>query len=344
MFTIVDTAIGALLLHQATTTLLFNNGTILGVSGLLRQLLNTRSLVSVLFFTGMALSYIVMNTLAPEVLPKYPLLRWDQGSILFTLLTSILVGWGTKVRLPNSEMQNDVLTVEKGCGGCTSGHMLCGLSRLSSRSLLATTLFFTAAATTFHLTNPSLDTSVCPSGVPCYHIATSLVLNSKPLYLLLSLSALAVEIIPSLLSTSTSDEAARRTTYLLTGYTFGLGLLTSGMASPAKVQAFFAVSLFPLNLEKWDPSLTIIILLGILPNMAHIQWRGLLNAPKFAVRFEIPTKTIMDVEWRFVGGAAAFGISWGVSGVCPGPAVLRAVGQPTWGILWFAGFWGGGMI
>ena len=97
MFTSVDTAVGALLLHQATTALLFNNGSILGVSGLLRQLLNTRSLVSVLFFAGMASSYMVMSALAPEALPEYPIVEWDQRSILFTLGTSLLVGWGTKV-------------------------------------------------------------------------------------------------------------------------------------------------------------------------------------------------------------------------------------------------------
>lgn len=98
IFTIVDTAIGALLLRQATTTLLFNNGSILGVSGLLRTFISTRSLTTVLFFAGMALSYVLMSSLAPEVLPEYPIVRWDEGTILFTLVTSILVGWGITVR------------------------------------------------------------------------------------------------------------------------------------------------------------------------------------------------------------------------------------------------------
>lgn len=327
MFTLVDTTLGALLLHQATTSLLFNNGSILGVSGLLRQLLNTRSLVSVLFFAGIAFSYAIMSALAPQALPEYPTVKWDQKSILFTAVTSLLLGWGTK-----------------GCGGCTSGHMLCGLSRLSPRSLLATAIFFTTAATTFHLTNPSLATSVCPSDVSCYRTAPSLVLTSKPLFLLLSLSALGVEIIPRLLSIHVSKKAASRTTYLLAGFTFGLGLLISGMASPDKVRAFFAFSLFPLNITKWDPSLTLLILFGILPNMVHIQWRGLTKAPKFDTHFSLPTKTMKDVDVRFVLGAAAFGVAWGASGTCPGPAVLRAVGQPWWGALWLLGFWAGGLV
>lgn len=98
MFTIVDTAIGALLLHQATTTLLFNNGSILGASGLLRTFISTRSLTIVLFFAGMALSYVLMNCLAPEVLPEYPIVRWHKDTLLFTLVTSTLIGWGTTVR------------------------------------------------------------------------------------------------------------------------------------------------------------------------------------------------------------------------------------------------------
>jgi uncharacterized membrane protein YedE/YeeE len=116
------------------------------------------------------------------------------------------------------------------------------------------------------------------------------------------------------------------------------------MASPAKVQAFFAFSLFPLDITKWDPSLTLIILFGILPNIAQIQWRGFLKAPKFETKFSLPTKKMSDVDVRFVLGAAAFGVAWGASGVCPGPAVLRAVGQPWWGALWFLGFWAGGLV
>jgi hypothetical protein len=101
--------------------------------------------------------------------------------------------------------------------------MLCGLSRLSPRSLLAAAIFLTTAATSFHLTNPSLATSVCPSGTSCYRKVPSLLLKSKPLYILLSLSALGIEIMPRLLSNYASKKAASRMTYLLAGFTFGLG-------------------------------------------------------------------------------------------------------------------------
>lgn len=212
--------------------------------------------------------------------------------------------------------------------------MLCGLPRLSYRSFLATAIFFTTAAATFHFLNPSLTTSACPSNTPCNETTPSLVLKSKPLCLLLLLSALAVEKLPRLLSTYISTRRANQAIYLLCGYTFGLGLLVSGMASPAKVSAFFAFSFLPLDLTKWDPSLLMVVIFGILPNMARIRWRG----------SSLPRTTRKGVDWRFVIGAAAFGVGWGASGVCPGPAVLRALAQPTWGLLWFSGFWAGGLI
>jgi uncharacterized membrane protein YedE/YeeE len=222
--------------------------------------------------------------------------------------------------------------------------MLCGISRFSPRSFLATGIFFTAAIITFHSMNPSLSTSICPSDAPCYHPAPSLLLKSKSLFLLLCLSALSLETIPCVLSVYASKKAASKITYLLTGYIFGLGLLVSGMATPAKVQAFFAFSLFPFDITRWDPSLTLVVLFGILPNMAQIQWRRFAKAPKLADVFSLPTKTMSDVDAKFVLGAVAFGVAWGATGVCPGPAILRAVGQPLWGLLWLPGFWIGGLL
>jgi uncharacterized membrane protein YedE/YeeE len=60
--------------------------------------------------------------------------------------------------------------------------------------------------------------------------------------------------------------------------------------------------------------------------------------------FELPKKTIKDVDGRFVAGAAAFGVGWGLTGTCPGPAVLRALAQPVWGVMWLGGFWLGSRI
>jgi len=45
-----------------------------------------------------------------------------------------------------------------------------------------------------------------------------------------------------------------------------------------------------------------------------------------------------------VTGAMAFGLAWGLRGVCPGPAVLRAVLQPTWGVVEMAGYMLGNLV
>jgi len=97
-------------------------------------------------------------------------------------------------------------------------------------------------------------------------------------------------------------------------------------------------------MQHWDPSLALVILFGVLPNLVEIQMRGLTSPPEFASHFSLPTKTMVDIDVKFVLGAMAFGVGWGLSGTCPGPAVLRAFAQPVWGALWVGGFWFGGRV
>ena len=99
----------------------------------------------------------------------------------------------------------------------------------------------------------------------------------------------------------------------LAGLVFGLGLLISGMANPAKVQNF----LDPAG--SFDPSL-ICVMAGAVA-VTLIGYRLVLRRPKpvLAARFYLPAAKDIDVP--LVAGAAVFGIGWGLSGFCPGPAV-----------------------
>jgi uncharacterized membrane protein YedE/YeeE len=115
------------------------------------------------------------------------------------------------------------------------------------------------------------------------------------------------------------------------------------MASPAKVQGFFAVRFIPFDASRWDPSLSLIMLFAVIPNIIRIKWRGFEQPPRLTTRFSLPTKTMKDVDARFVLGAVAFGIAWGLTGVCPGPAIIRTFVQPVWGVLWMAGFYAGSL-
>jgi hypothetical protein len=102
MFTPIETALGAVLLHLATTTLLFDTGAILGASGLLRRLLQNpkhelANTPTMWFFAGMAAAVGLIALSTPEILPEYPAFDFDALSILRTALAGVLTGWGTKV-------------------------------------------------------------------------------------------------------------------------------------------------------------------------------------------------------------------------------------------------------
>lgn len=98
----------------------------------------------------------------------------------------------------------------------------------------------------------------------------------------------------------------------LSGLVFGLGLILSGMADPAKVLDFLDV------FGAWDPSLAFVMGGASLTAFIgyRLVWRR--SAPLVADRFDTPTATAIDAP--LLSGAAIFGIGWGIGGFCPGPA------------------------
>lgn len=109
---------------------------------------------------------------------------------------------------------------------------------------------------------------------------------------------------------------------LLAGTVFGLGLAISGMANPAKVLAFLDVA------GAWDPTLAVVMAGALL--VATPLYRVVLarQGPWFAPRFVLPAAVRVDA--RLVVGSALFGVGWGLSGLCPGPAVTDLVaGEPA---------------
>ena len=122
---------------------------------------------------------------------------------------------------------------------------------------------------------------------------------------------------------------------LIAGVIFGLGLVISGMANPAKVLNFLDVA------GSWDPSLAFVMggaIAVTLPGYALLRRRG---APLLAAQFQWPTRD--DVDARLLGGAATFGLGWGLSGFCPGPAftavALAAPGTLVFVPAMLAGMW-----
>ena len=105
---------------------------------------------------------------------------------------------------------------------------------------------------------------------------------------------------------------------LVAGMLFGVGLAVSGMVNPAKVVGFLDVAG-----GEWDP--TLIFVMGGALLVTVPAFRMILRRPRpiLAAEFALPTKSALD--GRLLGGAALFGVGWGLSGFCPGPAVVAMV-------------------
>ncbi|MEQ8440390.1 MAG: YeeE/YedE family protein [Alphaproteobacteria bacterium] len=124
-------------------------------------------------------------------------------------------------------------------------------------------------------------------------------------------------------------------TALLAGILFGAGLALSGMMNPAKVIGFLDIT------GNWDPSLAF-VMGGALAVMAvGYQIARRRQRPALDESFHYPTSTAVDR--RLVAGAALFGVGWGISGLCPGPALAGLMtGTPE--ILTFVGAMAVGMV
>ncbi|MGZ3215107.1 DUF6691 family protein [Paracoccus sp. T5] len=126
----------------------------------------------------------------------------------------------------------------------------------------------------------------------------------------------------------------------LSGLVFGLGLVISGMADPAKVLNFLDLA------GSWDPSLAFVM--GGATVTAFIGYRLVWRrpAPVLDQTFDIPRNRSIDRP--LLTGAALFGIGWGIGGFCPGPAwtalPLLAPGTLIFVPMMLVGLWIGGRI
>ena len=111
---------------------------------------------------------------------------------------------------------------------------------------------------------------------------------------------------------------------LLCGFIFGTGLVVSGMVQTTKVLGFLDVLAIPSG--GWDPSLIVVMAAGLaVTGLGFALIRP--HPPVFDAQSRWPTATAID--WPLLGGAALFGIGWGLVGLCPGPAIADlATGSP----------------
>ncbi|MEY8712994.1 hypothetical protein A9B99_20885 [Mangrovibacter phragmitis] len=121
----------------------------------------------------------------------------------------------------------------------------------------------------------------------------------------------------------------------IAGLVFGLGLLVSGMANPAKVQGFLDLA------HPWDPSLALVmagaIAVGVVGfSLAKRRKTAICGGP-----ISLPTRRTLDKDLFL--GAAIFGLGWGIAGICPGPALVLVGAGYIKGVLFavamLAGMW-----
>lgn len=318
MFNYFEGSVGAILLHLASSSFLFDNGRVLGCSSILYNTLANPSIFNIPTIAGMATSALGVKYLLPQYLPSYAAVVPIAGSaVLPYVLSGVLVGVGTQMG-----------------SGCTSGHMLCGLARGSVRSMVATCVFTSTAALTAFL----LGTPPTCAGGPCYTASNP---SSDDVTILLSVLAVFISTRYLLRQVLTKTKLSQALVSFYSGLTFGTGLLITGMATPGTTLGFLA-----LWGSKFNPTLLMVMLFGVLPN-AYEYWKrrpGSADAatteePTCCQTYNLPTRT--EVDARLVFGAAIFGIGWGMSGICPGPGVLSAVLNGTNGLAWMAAFFVG---
>jgi len=118
---IIQSLVGGALIGIAISILLLFNGKVLGVSGILGEFLNhplSKKNWRLFFVTGLLVSPFIYN-----IFYQFPTIEMTSNNLVI-VFGGLLVGFGSRLG-----------------SGCTSGHGVCGVARLSVRSLIATTTF-----------------------------------------------------------------------------------------------------------------------------------------------------------------------------------------------------------
>lgn len=105
------------------------------------------------------------------------------------------------------------------------------------------------------------------------------------------------------------------------GLVFGLGLIVSGMANPAKVLGFLDLA------GPWDPSLALVMAGAIAVGVVGFAIAGRRARSWLGLPMRLPANRVVDR--RLIVGGLLFGAGWGLAGFCPGPAVV-ALGAGYW--------------
>ncbi|KAJ7741531.1 hypothetical protein DFH07DRAFT_837579 [Mycena maculata] len=313
--------LGGLGLSLPVHALLLLNGNVFGISGFLHRAVrgNKEAVASA---SGLLLGGMFAGLVEGAGPRSFPL------TFPALILSGLLVGLGTKM-----------------ANGCTSGHMIAGISRFSVRSITATATFFSTGVMTARFLHSN--------SLPTQFLDWSLTGPEKALLAFqivpLLVSAFLYIFAPTQADTANRDQppilrALRLVASLSTSFEFALALRLSNLTEPIRVVTFL---LLPFH-AAFDPSLAFLAI-GALPlTILLYQFARGSEKPRLGGPWSVPKGG--EVDMRLVAGAALFGVGWGLSGFCPGPGMvnlgraLASRSDPLPMITWLAAVAAGGCL
>ena len=334
---LVQGFLGGLLIGAAAAVTLLGAGEIMGFSGIISPVLRnpisaaqdpSQQWKLAFLSTFMLSAYIFLYpTYDADEIENHP----SVTSAWAYAISGLFVGFGTKLG-----------------NGCTSGHGICGMARFSKRSITAVITFMAAAVGTALVTSPDLGIGenfdflrrddIGFMYVPWVMPVVTFLLVVATLYGALTLKKMAPE------------ESRKRLPAALAGVVAAGGLTLSQMVYPSVVHGFLDIS--GLARKDWDPTLMFVMGGGVTVSFIAYQFvpghAVLTSCPKMETsmtgsKFCVPTNTIID--WKLIVGALFFGIGWGISGLCPGPALLLTMkGVSGLVLIWWPTFFVGSRI
>ena len=301
--TAMNSIIGGAIMALASTLHLYLNGKITGISGALFRTITFTdfsynfSFIIGMLFTSSFIKCFFDPMLPPETLDSAIFMETPSKfvgdlSIIGFILAGFLVGFGAKM-----------------ANGCTSGHGVCGLPRLSKRSFVAIGFFmvFGILMATIRYYIPFLRPS---------SYAFNVWENSFIYFvtLILSLAGFLANLF-NVYRAGIQDKVRDILVSFCVGCLFCFGLIESGM-----IQRHVVVEFLTLG-KVWNYQLAFV--LGTAVGINLFTFNFILKKttrPKFKENYDLPTKT--EVDNKLCVGAALFGLGWGLAGICPGPAVI----------------------
>ncbi len=218
-------------------------------------------------------------------------------SLPLFLIAGFMVGFGTKLG-----------------NGCTSGHGVCGLPRLSIRSYVAVFTFLPCGIIAATLRS---QYSFANKGD---FVEVAVKLQNKDVIfgtMLITGFLIIAMLFYQLFQRESVDKTKDWFVSVLVGAIFSLGLIISGMVKKSKIIGFLVLD------NNWDPSLIFVLLSAVGLNfitfsliLKNVSVPWVVN-----LKLDVPTNNVID--FKLIFGATVFGVGWGLSGLCPGPVLVN---------------------